>query len=60
MNVFTATSFGILFLGSILYITGLLIYWNTNPVSEWGEASIVIGLLLLLGAIIMLCISMQY
>lgn len=60
MHALKVTSILILLAGIGLFILGLVLYWTTNPISGWASASIMIGLLFLLGAIIMLAISEQY
>jgi hypothetical protein len=60
MNALTAASIGLLILGSIIFIIGMIVHWNTNPISGWADASITVGMLFLLGAIAMLCVSYSY
>jgi len=60
MNTTKLTSILLLLLGAAAFVIGLLIYWYTLPVSPLASVLIMIGILLMLGAIIILCISIHY
>lgn len=57
MHSTITTSIILLFLGITFLILGIWLYWTTNPISNWASPSVVIGILLLLGAIIALCLG---
>jgi hypothetical protein len=60
MHALTVASILLLIAGSLVLAGGLFLYWQTNPVSIWATALVIIGMLFLLGSIIMLCVSLQY
>lgn len=60
MHFLKITGILILIIGIILFTIGLLLYWRTNPISGWASFNLTMGTLLLLGAIILLCVSQQY
>lgn len=51
----------ILFIGGFLiFAAGLAIIWLTNPISEYGTISLVVGFMFIVAAIVFLCFSEQY
>jgi hypothetical protein len=60
MNSIKVISVLILLLGIAALTVGLIIYWYTLPVSPWASVLVLIGILLMLGAIILLCIGIHY
>lgn len=58
MNVLRTTSIFLIVGGAIVFAGGIIVYWSTT--SPYGSVLTMIGLLFLLAAVIMLCISMQY
>lgn len=60
MHALKIASVLILIAGVILFSTGVIVYWINNPVPNWASGFVMSGLLIILGAIILLCISLQY
>lgn len=60
MHLLKIFSIILLIIGIIIVVSGLIWYWNASP--PYGNISviIIIGFLFMLGAIIMLCVSLQY
>lgn len=50
----------LLIIGAILFVVGLIWYMQSGPPYGYVSAVITIGLLLILGSIVMLCVSLQY
>ena len=60
MHALKFASILLMLAGAAIFGAGLFLYWQTNPISDWASACIMIGLLFLLGSIIMLAVSHQY
>lgn len=60
MHPLKITSILLFLAGAIIFFAGLLILWKGNPPYGTASVLIAIGLLFALGAIIMLCVSLQY
>lgn len=60
MHILKFISIILLLSGVGFFAAGLWLYWTTNPISNWASVLIMIGIIVLLGAIILLIISLQY
>ena len=60
MHLLKIFSILLLIIGVIILIAGLFWYWNASPPYGYISAVVIIGLLFMLGAIILLCVSFQY
>jgi uncharacterized membrane protein len=57
MNITELASIGFLIIGLTLFTAGIAIYWLTTPTAEWSTIVIMIGMLLVIGAIVLLIVS---
>lgn len=60
MNILKIICILLLFVGIGFFVSGVWLYWVTDPISEWAGVFIVFGLLFLFSSIIFLCIDEQY
>lgn len=60
MHPLKIVSIVLLALGAIIFAAGLIILWKAPPPYSWASIYIMLGILFLLGAIIILCVSQQY
>jgi len=60
MHPLKSSSILILIAGIILFVTGIIMYWTINPVSASINGFVMAGILIMLGAIILLGISIEY
>lgn len=60
MHPLKIVSIVLLIAGAIIFTSGLLLFWKSQPPYGWASIFIMIGLLFLLGSIIMLCVAQQY
>jgi heme A synthase len=60
MNWFKIASVLLLLGGLVLLVIGLAILNFLTEVPAWNTVIIIIGLLFMLGAVVMLCLALQY
>lgn len=64
MHPLKIASIVIFILGIVLLVWGLVIYRTQSPTADatfkWASFLILMGILILLGAIVMLCFSLEY
>jgi len=60
MNLLSYVSIFVLIIGIIIFAAGLSVFWFMNPAPEYCSAIICFGLLFVLGAILMITLSVDY